>query len=215
MRLLVLGASGKTGREVVAQALSAGHEVTAFVRDPSRLDLHHSRLTVATGDARDAKDLGRALRGQDAVISTLGTRSRHAVLGAATGRSSGMMERSTTALIEAAPRAGVRRVVLLSTFMLAGNFRPGILKPLAAYYKPMNDDKRAGERALKDSSLDWTIVYATRLTNGERSGRERPVAPAEIVTPRNSVSRADVAAFLLAQLNDEKNTRDSVVLTAA
>ena len=75
------------------------------------------------------------------------------------------MERSTGALIRAASEGGVRRVVMLSTFMLAPNFRAGILKPLARLNKAMNDDKRAGERALMESALDWTIVYATRLTD--------------------------------------------------
>jgi len=125
------------------------------------------------------------------------------------------MEGSTAALIEAAGAAGVRRVVMMSTFMLAPNFRAGLLKPLAPFYKAMNDDKRAGEEALKRSALDWTIVYATRLTDGQRSGRERLVPVTEIVTPRNTVSRSDVAAFLLAQLNDDAAIRKSLVLTAA
>ena len=120
------------------------------------------------------------------------------------------MEASTAALIEAAGEAGVRRVVMMSTFMLAPNFRAGILKPLALYYKGMNDDKRAGEEALKESRLDWTIVYATRLTDGERTGRERLVPVTEIVTPRNNVSRSDAAAFLLAQSTTTQRSAPAV-----
>ena len=104
---------------------------------------------------------------------------------------------------------------MLSTFMLAPNFRAGILKPLALYYKGMNDDKRAGEEALKKSRLDWTIVYATRLTDGERTGRERLVPVTEIVTPRDNVSRSDAAAFLLARLEDDAAIRKAIVCTAA
>ena len=216
MKILVIGASGKTGHEVVRQALAAGHEVTAFVRDPSRLELREPRLTVATGDARSVDDLRRALAGQDAVISTLGGRAKDAMASPLGGKpSGGVMEASTAALIEAAGEAGVRRVVMLSTFMLAPNFRAGILKPLALYYKGMNDDKRAGEEALKNSPLDWTIVYATRLTDGERSGRERLVPVTEIVTPRDNVSRSDAAAFLLAQLDDDAAIRKAIVCTAA
>ena len=215
MKLLVIGASGKTGHEVVRQALAAGHEVTAFVRDPARLAVRDARLSIVTGDARSTDDLRRALQGQDAVISTLGG-PRQALTDRLRGRPGDRtMERSTTALVAAASEAGVRRVVLLSTFMLAENFRAGILKPLIAFNKPMNDDKRAGEQALRRSQLDWTIVYATRLTDGQRSGRERLVPATETVTPRNAVSRADVAAFLLAQLSEETSTGKSVVLTAA
>ncbi len=216
MRVLVIGASGKTGHEVVRQALAAGHEVTALVRDPSRLAIRDPRLTVIRGDVRNEDDLRGALAGQDALISTLGGRAKDTMTSALSGKpGEGVMERSTEALIAAAGEAGVRRVVMMSTFMLAPNFRAGILKPLALYYKGMNDDKRAGEEALKRSPLDWTIVYATRLTDGERSGRQRLVPVTEIVTPRNTVSRSDVAAFLLAQLNDDAAIRESLVVTAA
>jgi len=216
MKILVMGASGKTGHEVVRQALAAGHEVTAFVRDPSRLEVREPRLSVVKGDARNADDLRRALAGQDAVISALGGKAKHAMARPLGGKPSvGVMEASTAALIEAADEAGVRRVVMLSTFMLAPNFRAGILKPLALYYKGMNDDKRAGEEALKKSRLDWTIVYATRLTDGERTGRERLVPVTEIVTPRDNVSRSDAAAFLLAQLEDDAAIRKAIVCTAA
>ena len=216
MKVLVIGASGKTGHEVVRQALAAGQEVTAFVRDPSRLEVGEPRLTVVRGDARSVDDLRRALAGQDAVISALGGRAKDAMtrpLSAKPGP--GVMEVSTAALIEAAGAAGVRRVVMMSTFMLAPNFRWGVLKPFSLYYKGMNDDKRAGEAALKRSRLDWTIVYATKLTDGERTGRERLVPVTEIVTPRSSVSRSDAAAFLLAQLDDDAAIGKAIVCTAA
>jgi uncharacterized protein YbjT (DUF2867 family) len=216
MKILVMGASGKTGHEVVRQALAAGHEVTAFVRDPSRLGVREPRLSVVKGDARNADDLRRALAGRDAVISTLGGRAKDTMTrppSAKPGR--GLIEASTAALIKAAGEAGVRRVVMMSTFMLAPNFKWGILKPFALYYKGMNDDKRAGEEALKKSPLDWTIVYATRLTDGERTGRERLVPVTEIVTPRDNVSRSAAAAFLLAQLDDDAAIRKAIVCTAA
>jgi uncharacterized protein YbjT (DUF2867 family) len=215
MRLLVLGATGRTGHEVVRQALAAGHDVTAFVRDPARLAVRDSRLSVVTGDVRNTDDLQRALTGQDAVISTLGGKAKDDLLNSLRGKPDRTMRRSSEALIQAAGAAGVRRVVVLSTFMLAANFKAGLLKPLAPLYRAMNDDKRVGEQPLKDSPLDWTIVYATRLTDGERSGHERLVPVTETVTPRNTVSRSDVAAFLLAQLHDDAGIRQSLVLTAA
>ena len=216
MRVLVIGATGKTGHEVVRQALAAGHEVTAFVRDPSRLKVREPRLTVVRGDMRSVDDLRRALAGQVAVISTVGGRAKDTMTRPLSGKpGDGVMEASTAALIEAAGEAGVGRVVMMSTFMLAPNLRWGILKPLALYYKGMNDDKRAGEEALKRSPLDWTIVYATRLTDGARSGRERLVPITETVTPRNNMSRSDAAAFLLAQLDNDDAIRKAIVCTAA
>jgi putative NADH-flavin reductase len=115
MKLLAIGASGKTGHEVVRQALAAGHEVSAFVRDPARLAIRNTRLSIVTGDARDTDDLRRALQAQDAVSSTLGGPPRQALIGRLRGRpDGGTMERSTTALVAAASEAGVRRVVLWS-----------------------------------------------------------------------------------------------------
>lgn len=216
MKLLVLGASGKTGQGVVRQALAAGHEVTAFVRDPERLPVRDPRLSIATGDARSPDDLRSALLGQDAVISALGASPKARPTGSSSRRpGAGVIERSTRALAEAASEVGVRRVVMLSTFMLAPNFRAGILKPLAGLNKAMNDDKRAGEQVLKESNLDWTIVYATRLTDGERTGRERVIPETETVTPRNTASRSDVAAFLLGEITDEASVRRCLVVTTA
>ena len=216
MKILVMGASGKTGHEVVRQALAAGHEVTAFVRDPSRLELRDTAADRCHG--RRAQRRRPATRARGAGRRDQHTRrhgqGRH---GPAPGRQARRRRDGSVdgGLIEAAGEAGVRRVVMMSTFMLAPNFRAGILKPLALYYKGMNDDKRAGEEALKKSRLDWTIVYATRLTDGERTGRERLVPVTEIVTPRDNVSRSDAAAFLLAQLDDDAAIRKAIVCTAA
>ena len=163
-----------------------------------------------TGD-----DLKRALTGQDALISTLGSREKDDLLNTFSGKPDRTMRRSREALIEAANVAGVRRVVVLSTFMLAANFKAGLLKPLAPLYNAMNEDKRAGEEALKKSPLDWTIVYATRLTDGESSGQQRLVPITETVTARNTVSGSDIATFLLAQLDDDAGIRKSLVLTAS
>jgi len=214
MKILVIGASGKTGREVVQQAIDAGEQVTAFVRDAARLTIRGPGLTVFEGDVTDPQDLRNALAGQDAVISTLGARARSTVSGPfRTKADEGLMQKSTAALIEAAEAEGVRRVVVMSTFMLAPNFRAGILKPLELYYKSMNDDKRAAEELLRRSPLDWTIVWATRLTDGEPSSAARLVPVTETVTPRNTIARSDAAAFLLAQVKDHKTIRREAVCT--
>ena len=214
MNILVIGATGKTGHEVVRQAIEAGEQVTAFVRDPARLRIHGPRLSVIEGHVTNPVDLRRALEGQDAVISTLGARARNTVAGPfRRSRDDSLMQKSTAALIEAADEAGVRRVVVLSTFMLAPNFRAGMLKPLELYYRGMNDDKRAAEELLRRSQLDWTIVWATRLTDGDSSGGARLVPVTQTVTPRDSISRSDVAAFLLAQIRSQETIRRDAVCT--
>lgn len=203
MKVVVIGANGRTGTEVVRQGLAAGHEVTAFVRDPAKLTVSDAHLTVKTGDARNKADLRPALEGRDAVISTLGGKPKDAVI-----------ERSAAALVEAATETGVRRVVMLSSFLLASNLKlTRFQKLFGRFVKGMVADKRTGEDQLMHSKLDWTIIYAATLTDGPRSGAVRTVTPSERVTPADRISRADVAGFLLEQAATEATIGQSLVIT--
>ena len=201
MNILVLGATGKTGREVVARALAGGHTVTAFVRDPEKLQ--RSDVAVAVGDARSVDDLGEALRGQDAVISTLGS---------GLNAKQNLIEGSTNALLRAMPNAGVRRLVMLSTFAASKSYRAtGIMKLASIVMNGIVADKSAGEALLTRSRLDWTIVYATRLTDGPRSGEYHAVEGT--LTDVGTISRADVADALLSTLSDHTSIRQGRVVT--
>src|SRR5205823_4185926 len=107
MRVLVIGATGNLGSEVVRQALAAGHDVTALARNPSAIALEHDSLRVTSGDARDAGSLERAVADQDAVISCLGTND----LKDSTLRSEGARN-----AIAAMRKHGVRRLIVFSAF---------------------------------------------------------------------------------------------------
>jgi len=203
MNILVLGATGKTGREVVAQALSAGHTVTAFVRDPQKLG--RNDVAVAVGDARNVDDLQRALRGQDAVISTLGS---------GLNGSQNLIEGSTKALLHAMPGAGVKRLVMLSTFAASQSYRAtGIMRLAKFVMNGIVSDKTAGEALLRRSDIDWTIVHATRLTDEPRSGQYRTVEGP--LTDVGTISRADLAEVLLSTVSDATSTRQSRVVTGS
>src|ERR1700730_12418542 len=141
MNILVLGAAGKTGRDVVDQAIAAGHTVTAFVRDPGKVG--RNDVAVAAGDARSVDDLRTALSGQDAVISTLGS---------GLNAEQQLIESSTTALLEAMPSAGVKRLVMLSTFAASPSYEAKAVMRLATIaMKGIVADKTAGERLLERS----------------------------------------------------------------
>jgi uncharacterized protein YbjT (DUF2867 family) len=201
MNILVLGATGKTGLEVVAHAVAAGHKVTAFVRDPEKLD--RNDVAVKVGDARRVEDLRVAVRGQDAVISTLGTGIK---------ADQKLIERSTAALLEAMQSAPAKRLVMLSTFAASPSYRAsGIMKLASIVMKGIVADKTAGETLVKRSDIDWTIVYATRLTN-EPGGGYRTVEGR--LTDVGSISRSDVADALVATLSDATSVRDSRVVTS-
>ena len=202
MKVLVLGASGKTGAEVVRQGMAAGHEMTAFVRDPSRLKASSPQLVVKVGDARKVADVARALEGQEAVISTLGSNKA----------ADALIARSTEALLEATGKTGLRRVVMLS---VARNYKPTLfIRLMARVMAGVVADRWAGEDSLKNSNLDWTIVYAAKLTDGPRTGRVRIVGTGETVTFRSTISRADVAEFLLVRLTDSEAIGKAFVVTS-
>jgi uncharacterized protein YbjT (DUF2867 family) len=205
MKLVILGASGKTGRYLVEQALAAGHDVTAFVRNEGRITATSPKLRVVTGDARNKDDLVKAMTGQEVVISSVG------------GRKPGdeIMARSNTALVTAARETGIRRVILLSSFLITPNYHPaGLLKLMGAMMKGMTSDMTAGDDILRESELDWTIVYATRLDTAPAGSPVRVVPADERVSMANGIARADFAQFALDQLSSPETFKQSVLVTA-
>lgn len=196
--MVVFGASGGTGREVVRQALAQGHAVTAFVRDPAKLAIEHSGLSVVKGDVADDAAVERAVRDQDAAIVALGA--------------STPLKRDPTLvdgirrIVEAMQRAGVRRLVYLSLLGVRGGRRQlsflgrTIVAPLLL--RNVVADHEAKEAIVRQSGLDWTIVRPPRLTNGPRSGACRAGEDIEARAIVPAISRADAAHFMLKQLTD-------------
>lgn len=197
MKLLVLGATGATGLQIVAQALSQGHQVTAFVRDPAKLTISHPALRVVQGSLpEDAQALAGALRGQDAVLSSLGLRNAL--------RSNGLQQRSMQVLVPAMQAAGVRRLITVSANGVGDSHAASPLFPRIMYRLLLGDifaDKQAGEDLVRASNLDWTFAYATLLTHGPRTGNYRAGEHLEL-SGMPKISRADVADFVLKQLQD-------------
>jgi uncharacterized protein YbjT (DUF2867 family) len=201
MNLVVLGATGSTGRIVVEQALAAGHTVTALVRSPERLTLRNPNLHVIAGQATDPSAVARALDGADALISTLG------------GRGS-LISDSTQAIIDAAPKAGVTRVVVLSSFLVERDrFDPVTRLLTGLAMGSMIKDKSAGEKALRDSDLDWTIVYASGLTDRAASGSVVVLTEGSKWSLSHRIARADVAAWLVQAATSPQTSRRSVSIT--
>src|SRR6266849_6666385 len=201
MNLVVLGATGGTGRLVVEQALAAGHTVTALVRSPEKLTLSNPNFRVIAGQATDPSVLSRAFDGADAVISALG------------GNGSVISE-STRAIVEAAPKAGVRRIVVLSSFLVERDrFDPVTRLLTGLAMGSMIKDKSAGEKALRESDLDWTIVYASGLTDGPPSGSVVVLTEGRKWSLSHRIARADVAAWLVQAATSPQTNRRSVSIT--
>ncbi|WP_129841280.1 NAD(P)-binding oxidoreductase [Streptomyces sp. RFCAC02] len=205
MKLTVLGANGGTGSAVVRQAVAAGHDVTAVVRDAARMpaDLReHVRVTVADGGPASADALADAVAGRDAVVNAIGTRDRKHPTGACAD--------STAALVRAARAAGgagPRLVIASNSAMAPGAgddpFTRFVVKPLilAPLLKHMLDDMRRAERTVRDSGLPWTVVRAGRLTDRPGKGRHRHRVDRN-VPGGFQITRADFATALLDSATD-------------
>ena len=195
MKVLIFGATGAVGRELVTQALEMGHTITAFARDPSKLEIKHPSLGIIEGDVMDSALVDRAVAGHDAVLVALGAGIKGQV------RSTG-----TRNIIQAMQRNGVRRLVCLSTLGV-GNSRAN----LNFYWKYIMfgmllrgafADHVSQEEHVIRSGLDWTIVRPAAYTDGERTGNFRHGFPATAKALKLKISRADVADFVLTQLAD-------------
>lgn len=205
MRVIVLGASGATGRGIVAAALRRGWAVTAFVRDPAKLGV--AGAAVVRGDVGDAAAVAKAIAGHDAVVSALGV-----------GRPlkpDPVVVQGVHHIIEGMRQHGVRRLLYLSFIgVRASRAAAGFLIAHVARHPLRHEiaDHELKEAAVERSDLDWTIVRPPKLTNGAATNRYR--AGDDIVAgsffPR--LSRADVADFMIAELAEPRFVRRAVRL---
>lgn len=187
---------------MLRQALTQGHEVTAFVRSPSKLPLTHEHMRVIVGDTTRADSrIAQAVAGQDVVVSALGRRN--------TLRSDHLIARSMKAIVPAMERAGIRRLILVSAFGVGESRRAAPLIPRIMYRVLLRDifaDKSAAEDDLRRSDLDWTIVYPVLLTDGPLTGKYRAGEHLEL-HGMPKISRADVAHFILAEITNRAFVR--------
>jgi len=200
-KLLILGATGGTGLEIINQALDRGHSITTLVRLPDRLEPLRNRITVEQGDLLSIPDLERAMAGHDAVLSAFGPRVPIAK------SDTDLLTRFAVALINGMRRARVRRVVVESVAFL---FRNSIVPPaylLGKLFFPRTvADASAMEQLLVESDLDWTLVRPPELTNRPYTGIYR-VEEGSLPRFGFKISRADVAEFMINAAEDRSSIR--------
>lgn len=202
MKLLVIGAGGELGEAVVEQAMALGHEVTAFVHSPD--EYKRVDVRIIAGDARDGAPMLQAVKGQDAVLDTLG--------GHLPFLTSTLETDTARNVIEAMQQQGVRRLIAVSTIG-EGDSAANV----HSYYKHLflptllrgvMKDKAGLESIVEQSALDWIIVRPAGLQNGSPKG-VRIVDPASGEKVR-LITRADVAQFMLEQLNSDQYLHKAV-----
>jgi putative NADH-flavin reductase len=204
MKLVVLGATGGTGIEIVRQAVAQRHSVTAFVRSPSRqlTGLSHlSQLTVKQGDLLNSAAMADAIQEHDAVLSGFGPRVPIAK------EDAHLLRDFAYTLTAAMQRTGVKRVVVISTAFL---FKDAILPPAylfgRLFFPGVVADASAMERIFAASGLDWTIVRPPQLTDKPHTGKYR-VREAHLPSFGFKISRADVADCFLKTVADPASIR--------
>lgn len=199
MKVVVIGGTGGTGKQIIAQALKKDHIVTALVRNPKKIKAEHPNLRIVTGDVLQAESLQDAFRDQDAVLCALGHKKFFI--------KTTILSRGTDNIISAMQHTGVKRFICITALGINDSrFRLGLYYTLFVhpfilffYFR----DKEKQERSIINSELDWTIIRPGQLTNGKRKERYKHGNGLGSYILTKMISRADVAHFVLAVL--EKN----------
>lgn len=208
MKITIFGATGRTGRPLVEQALAAGHEVTAFVRDPARLPIQHERLRTVQGDVTDPAQVSAAIAGADAVLSALGHTATS---------TTDVQTVATRHILAAMQQHGVQRLVSLTGAGVADaedtpklwNRAIGLVLRLSAPAVLADADEHAA--LIRRSDRDWVIVRAPMLTDGPHTGKYRVGVVGQGTGPR--IARADVADFMLKQISDSRYLRRAPMIS--
>ena len=208
MKLFILGATGRTGQELVRQALSEGHEVVAYVRSPEKLN-SQEKLTIIQGTLEETTKLQQAMMSCDAVLVALGNPIKDS--------SADLFASFMPRLIKIMRLADVSRIIVLSSLGTGETIR-NVTYPykigVQTFLKGNQADHEKGERHLIASNLNWTLIYPGPLFDGPKTehslDRNRAFCYKLPVAPRTN--RADVAAVLLSQLNREESYQQKLLM---
>ena len=201
MKIVIFGAAGGTGRTLIEQALEQGYSVTGFDRNPEAFTLSHPNLKMIKGDIFDPAGVEAAIAGQDIVFCVLGVKPGVTVPVCSVG---------TKNIITGMQKQGVKRFIVQSAFAVAaldGEWREvpwivPLVSPLFAKVRAMFMDHVRQEEFVHQSNLDWIVVRPTRLTDTPRTGTYKAGDPM-FIGPNARIARADVADFMLKQVNDD------------
>jgi len=206
MKILILGSTGRTGQQLVTQSLKQNYEVTAVARDPSMLKLNHERLTVVKGSVLEKDVLENALDGKDAVLSALGVGKSL--------KSKDLIFNAVRTIIPAMNEKNVKRLVFLSAFGVGETFKQAdfiqriIFK---VFLRNIYADKSNADDQIRRSTLEWTLVYPVLMTDTPGTGKYKVGEKLEM-KGMPTISRADVAEFMLRQLNDNTFIKKSSII---
>ena len=209
MKLTIFGATGGTGKKLVEQALAAGNQVVAYVRNPSKLEFIHKDLTIVEGELADQMMIEQAVSGVDAVISVLGPRG---------GSKEKPITQGMQNIIAAMNKYGVRRLIVSSTLSVKDpndipDFKVNILVNFVKLtIRSAYEEIISVAEIVRKFDLDWTILRLTTLNNNPKSGKVRVgyLGKGEVGM---RISREDLADFMLKQVKNTKYLQQSPVIS--
>ena len=206
MKIVIFGATGGTGLELVKQALEGGHTVTAFLRDPVRMPLEDKNLKLVTGDVFDSSSVDQAVAGQDAVICALGAgndlkKTRVRTVG-------------TENIINGMGKHDIKRLVVITAMGVGESWDTlSMMNKLffATLLKSSRDDHEAQESAVKESGVDWTIIRPSGLQDSPHTGEYD--YGENIQVKKSTIARADVADLIIKSLEDDQLIGKAVTIS--
>jgi uncharacterized protein YbjT (DUF2867 family) len=212
MKIVVLGATGRTGRLVIEQALTQGDEVVAYVRNRQGVAANLG-LKIAVGQLDDMFALQAAINGTDAVLVCLGTHGKRMK------KNVDLMQKSVPSIIKAMKDAHVARLVLESAYGVGDTARTAGLIARVVYKTVVGaiyQDKERSEALLPGSGLKWTSVYPVILTDGPLADAVdvRPMTQVHKVAGMPKVSRADVARVMLDAARDDRTIGQKLLVSS-
>ena len=202
MKIIVFGANGRTGQEVIEQAISSGIEVTAFVRNADNIKVKSDKLSIVVGQATKYEDVKNAMEGHDVVISCIGGDG---------SKVSTTITDITKNIVDAMNETGVKRIAQVASAGVHGELK-GIMGKIVSFMlkNPLKDHAGAYSK-LKEGGVNYTLARPMSLTEGVFTGVYRE-AEEGIPDKARNISRADVAHFLLKAIQDDKYIGKSIGL---
>ena len=202
MKIIVFGANGRTGQKVIEEAINKGMEVTAFTRSADSIKIKSDKLSVVIGQATIYEDVKKAIAGHDAVISCIGGPG---------SKPSTTITDITNNIVKAMNETGVKRIAQVASAGVHGELK-GIIGKIVSWMlkNPLKDHKGAYEK-LQEGKVNYTLARPMSLTEGAFTGVYRETEEG-VPHGAKSISRADVANFLLKAIEDDKYIKKSIGL---
>ncbi len=204
-KIFLVGGTGGVGKLFLEMALEQGHEIVLYARNPRKIEIDHPNLTMVKGELNDFQAIRAGVKGCDVCLITVGVMNR---------KPNTILSDGTRNLITAAKEEGIKRFIAVTSIGL-GDSKDQAMKAFTYFVVPLIikhsfADKELQEKIIMESDLDWIIIRPGSLTNRGRTGVYRHGRDKSI---KGRISRADVADFLLTQLDDNCYLHQAICIT--